>query len=228
MQTNEIKEKLLALRDKKYCEFSKRLTPTKDEIIGVRLPQIKNMAKDILKNENYIKYLENPEFVFFEEKMLYGFVLTKSDLEREKKYEFLNEFINHIDNWAINDSIAMSLKIKKDDEEFYFEKIKEWLTQGTWQKRFGIVILLSKYTTEKYIDRVFELYKNIKSEEYYVNIAIAWAMSIAIIKFYDKAMLLITNKSFCRWIHNKILQKSIESFRITKETKEYLKTQKIK
>lgn len=226
MMKINIVEELYKLRDEKYVEFQSKLIPDypKDKIIGVRNPVIRKFTKDLIKNYDLKEFL-NQKHEYYEEKNIHALILeNEKDLEAWK--ENLNKFLPQIDNWATCD-IASCKAIKKYPKEAY-KIIMDCLDRDEpYIKRFGIVNLLKFYLDENFTMESIEKVTSIKSEHYYVNMAIAWYMSYAIIKKYDIAVKYLEDKKLEKFVHNKSIQKSIESFRVPNEIKEYLKTLRI-
>ena len=161
--------------------------------------------------------------------MLQGMLIglnSKEDFNVIKKY--IEDYIPKIDNWAICDTFCAGLKIVNKNKENMWDFIKQYLdSDKEFYLRFAIVIILDYYIEEKYLEEIFRIFNNIQSEYYYVKMAIAWAISISLIKYYDKTINYLKNNSkIDKWTYNKSLQKAIESYRITKSQKELLKNMK--
>lgn len=220
----QIKKDLKELADKKYQEFHSRLCPGTNNILGVRVPILRKYAKDFSKKFPSLSYkdLDNE---FYEEIMLQGMLiglLTKNDAEENK--EALNWFIPKIDNWAVCDICISGLKFISKDLEVYWDFIKGYANrEKEFEKRFGYVVMLNYYLKDEYIDEVLELLVNETCEDYYVYMAVAWALSVALVKYYDKTLNAMINSNLNRITYNKAIQKACESYRITKEQKEELK-----
>ncbi|PID67445.1 MAG: DNA alkylation repair protein [Fusobacteriales bacterium] len=217
---------LFELSEEKFQKFTKKLIPNYENIIGVRSPILKNIAKKISKNyfENYFKnfdeVLKNKKIFYHEEKIIYAYVLANSKEDFKIKLERINKFINLIDNWAICDCACSSFKfIQKNKDEFYSYLISKIKTKNMWEQRFILVSLLDYYIENKYLDDIFKIVEEIKSDEYYVNMAKAWLLSICYIKFKDKTFTYLKNSNLDTWTINKSLQKIRESTRISKEEK---------
>lgn len=220
-------KQLLSLKDEKYCEFSKKLVPdTKKEIIGVRAPLIKRLIKE---NNDFtlISNFFQEKHVFHEEFLLHGLLIaTIKDVNQA--LSLLSEFVNQIDNWAVCDSTVSALKIfkKYPKQALDFAK-KSILSPNPYVVRFGVVILLDYFLDDNFSNEIITLVKNISSEHYYVNMAIAWFFSVALVKQYDTALSVILEKNLPKFVNNKSIQKAIESFRIDKDKKEYLRKLKV-
>ena len=222
----EIRDKLFELQDIKYKEFHKRLCPTKKEIIGVKIPVLKKYAKDLYKvDSDALNKIGNK---YYEEIVLQGFLIALMKEPVDKKIKLIRKFVSKIDNWAVCDVFCSSLRIKNNEKEIYFEYLKEYYnSKEEFELRFIIVMLLDHFLEDEYIDDVFKIIETIKSDKYYVNMAIAWLLSIAFIKYRDKTLLQL-EKTKDDWIYNKSIQKIIESKRVSDKDKEYLRNKKRK
>ena len=214
---------LFSLQDKKYADFHRKIVPdTSYEIIGVRIPEIRKIVKTFNSRDKIIAFLDY-EHRYYEEYLLHGLLISKLHNQNEI-YGFLEDFLPYIDNWAICDTVVSSLKPLLKNQTEFLSRIKKWLkSEKTYTVRFGIVCLLSYFINERYIDEVLGLITKIQSEEYYINMSIAWFYSIALVKFYDKILPLIESRELSSFIQNKTIAKARDSFRIT----QYLKKLKI-
>lgn len=216
-------------QDLKYRDFNSKLIPniSKDKIIGVRIPILRKYAKKIKDSEYIDKFLNELPHKYQEENILHGIILSIKYRDIDILLDKLNEFLVYVDNWAITDIISPKLFKKYPDK--VYEMIKEWInSKNEYVVRFGIVSLLQFYLDDNFKIEELELVKNINCDYFYVNMAIAWFYSFALIKQYDDTIKLFENKELDKWIHNKSIQKALESFRIIDEKKEYLRTLKIK
>ena len=224
----EIIRKLYSMQNIKYQEFTAKLIPNinKNKIIGVRMPDLRKLAKEI-KNMDYIDdfLLELPH-KYHEENLLHGILLSKyKDIDILLKE--LDKFLKYVDNWMVCDIISPKLFKKEPDKVYKY--IKKWInSKYEYKIRFGVVSLLQFYLDDNYRYEELELVENIKSESYYVKMAIAWFYSFALIKQYDDTIKEFEDKKLDKWIHNKSIQKAIESYRVSNERKEYLKSLKMR
>ncbi|WP_101773859.1 DNA alkylation repair protein [Peptostreptococcus faecalis] len=221
-----VREKLFDLQDLKYKEFTSKLIPSKDEgvIIGVRMPALRKLAKELVKSDIGEKYLEILPHKYMEEYNLHGLLL-----ENNKDIDFVIEkidlFLPYVDNWATCDLISPKAFKKYPDK--VYEKIKIWIESNhVYTVRFAIQIMLSNYLDDNFKPEMLELVTNIDTEEYYINMVIAWYLSFALIKQYDATIGIIESKELGKFVHNKTIQKAIESRQIDEDTKKYLKTLK--
>lgn len=224
----EIKNKLKELADSKYKEFHSGLCPNTENILGVRVPVLRNYAKEISKQYEIEVLLKNIDNEYYEEVLLQGMLIGLSkEKDIEKILGYIKEFIPKIDNWAICDGFCAGLKITKKNKEIMREFIKPYLNSSKeFEIRFGIVMILDYYIEEKYLEENFKIFEHIKNEEYYVQMAIAWAISICLIKYFDKTIDYLKTSKLDKFTYNKSLQKGIESFRISEENKKILRNMK--
>ncbi|SFN87570.1 3-methyladenine DNA glycosylase AlkD [Pseudobutyrivibrio sp. UC1225] len=228
MITEEIKEELLKLQDIEYRDFQSKLIPTVDVsyFIGVRTPDLRKLAKTLAKRPDIDDFLKQLPHDYFDENQLHAFILSEMK-DYEKCVEMLQQFLPYVNNWATCDQ--MSPKIFKKHKAELLPIIDEWIASGdTYSIRFGIKMLMEHFLDEDFDLSYPEKVAAVHSEEYYVNMMIAWYFATALAKQYDATITFIENKKLDQWCHNKAIQKSIESYRITPEQKEYLRGLKIK
>lgn len=227
MTNQEIRNRLEELSEEKYKKFHSSLCPNSNEILGVRVPTLRNFAKEIVKHEDIEKYLENAVDDSYEEIVLQGMVLGiwKTSIENFCKY--LKKFIPKINSWAVCDVSVSGFKITNKNMEYMWKFIQKYLkSDKEFELRFAIVMLLDYYIKDQYIDRVLEILNSIKHEGYYVKMAIAWTIQVAFVKFPEKTMTFLKQNDIDNWTYNKALQKIIESYRVDKETKKKIKNMK--
>ena len=224
----EIKNKLRELADLKYKEFHSGLCPNTENILGVRVPILRNYAKEVLKQYKIEDLLENIDNEYYEEVLLQGMIIGLSkEKNTEKILGYIKEFIPKIDNWATCDVFCAGLKITKKNKEIMWEFIKPYLNSSKeFEIRFGIVMILDYYIEEQYLEENFRIFENVKNEEYYVQMAIAWAISICLIKYFNETIEYLKTSKLDKFTYNKALQKGIESFRISEENKKILRNMK--
>ena len=209
---NKFIEYLFSLKDDEYKKFNQKIVKT-DNIIGIRLPILKNIAKTIAKND-YLSFIKNNKHQYSEEIMLHGLVITYLKIDFNESIKLFDEYIKYIDSWATCDSVVMNYKIVSKNLDICLIKIKEYLkSDKPFIKRVGIVLLFY-YLNDDYIDEVLKLINSIKSEDYYVKMANAWLISICLVKYYDKTVKFLKSCQLDDWTYNKALQKAIESYRI--------------
>lgn len=223
----KIKEKLFELADLKYKEFHSRLCPGIDTIIGVRVPILRNYAKELVKKYKISELLKEIDNQYYEEIMLKGMLigLEKEDFKTIQKH--IEKFVPIINNWAICDVFCASLKITKKHKKEMWKMIQNYLQSNKeFEIRFAIVMILDFYIEERYLEDIFDIFNHIYCQAYYVQMAVAWAISICLIKFYDKTIKYLETANLDKFTYNKALQKAIESYRVTDENKKFLKEMK--
>ena len=227
MNKADLYRKLYDLQDLKYRDMQIKIIPTvePESVIGVRTPELKSIAKDILKDGNYKGFLEELPHRYFEENQLHAFIISGiKDLN--ECMEDLETFLPYVDNWATCDQ--MSPKIFRKHKDVLLTHIKGWVvSEKTYTVRFGIGMLMEHFLDDDFDPLYPELVAKLRSEEYYVNMMIAWYFATALAKQYESILPFIEEKRLDDWTHNKAIQKSLESRRITEEQKLYLKSLKL-
>ncbi len=223
-----IKEELKGLADKKYKEFHKGLCPGTENILGVRVPILRNYAKKLAKEYEIKALLENIDNEYYEEIMLQGMLIgLEKDKDIQNILKDIEIFVPKIDNWGVCDVFCAGLKITKKHLREMWNFLQKYVTSDKeFEIRFGVVMILDYYITEEYLERIFAIFDSIKSNQYYVQMAVAWAISICLIKFYDKTINYLKTSHIDKFTYNKALQKAIESYRITDEQKSFLRKMK--
>lgn len=224
----DIREELFKLQDKGYREFHSRLMPTvnPDTIIGVRVPQLRKLAKEFAKTDDCKVFLAELPHKYYEENNVHAFcVETIKDFDAALAET--ERFLPYIDNWATCDMFLP--KVFKKNADRLLPKIYEWIqSDRLYTVRYAIGLLMSLYLDGEFKSEYMELVCGVKSEEYYVKMMIAWYFATALAKQYDAALPYITENRLDKWTHNKTIQKAVESNRISPETKAFLKTLKLK
>lgn len=221
-----IKEQIFELADEEYQKFSSRLLPNIDNIIGVRLPALRKIAKTIAK-EDWHEFLEAAHNEYFEGVMLQGMVLGYVKAPIEEILQYAAHFIRKINNWSVCDSFCIGLKFTKDNMSRVWNFIQPFLvSKEEYEVRFGVVMLLDFYVNEEYIDEILKLLDDIKHEGYYAKMAVAWLASICYVKFPERTMKYLKNNSLDDFTYNKSLQKITESLQVDKETKALIRSMK--
>ena len=230
MSEKTIKDGLFALKDENYRRFHAKLIPDIpiDNIIGVRTPVLRKYAKEVAKLPEANIFLESLPHSYYEENNLHGALLSLLYPKDIIAFmEQLERFLPYVDNWATCD--MLSPKIFKKHLPYVYERVQKWLQRdAVYTIRFGIVTLLGFYLDNAFEPEMLQLVANVRSEEYYVNMAVAWYFSMALVKQYDATLPYIQNRVLEPWTHNKSIQKAIESRRIPQETKAYLRGLKIR
>lgn len=223
----QIKEKLFELADEKYKKFHSGLCPGTENIIGVRVPILRNYAKELIESNSLEKLLNTIDDEYYEEIMLKGMLigLAKEDINTILKH--IKDFVPKIDNWAVCDVFCAGLKITKKYKREMWRFLQKYLKSNKeFEIRFAVVMILDYYIEEEYLQKTFEIFNNINNEGYYVKMAVAWAISIELIRFYDETIKYLNNCKLDDFIYNKALQKAIESYRISDTKKEKLRKMK--
>lgn len=219
----KIQTMLFNLQDKEYALFQSKLTPTvpKERFIGVRVPEVRKLAKAYIKDPEHIDFLQSLPHEYYDENMLHGLLISEM-----KAYEAcvnkVDLFLPYVDNWAVCD--IMSPKVFKKHKTELMEKIREWsASEQTYTCRFGLEMLMSHYLDDDFKEEYLEIPAAVKSDEYYVNMMIAWFLATALAKQWKSTIPYLEQGRLDPWVHNKTIQKARESYRITDEQKEYLK-----
>ena len=223
MDNMKITNKLFELQDKEYGEFQAKLTPgiEKNQIIGVRVPVVRKLAKEYIKDEESQEFLNTLPHEYYDENMLHGLLISEIK-DYEKCIELIDKFLPYVDNWAVCD--IMSPKIFKKNKDKLIIKIKEWLkSEHTYTCRFGVEMIMTHFLDEDFKEEYLDMVSKIHSEEYYVQMVIAWLFFFSLAKQWDSTIPYLENQQLDKWIHNKTIQKARESYRITEEKKKYLK-----
>ncbi len=223
----EIRRRLFELQDIKYKEFAIKLMPTvnPDTVIGVRTPELRKLARDVSKTPEAMEFLKILPHTYYEENNLHGF-LIETIKDYDTAISAVDAFLPYVDNWATCDMISPKV-FKKHLPELY-EKIKVWLeSDRTYTVRFGIGMLMSFYLDKHFKPEMLALVVGIRSDEYYINMMIAWYFATALAKQYAAALPYIQNQRLDKWTHNKAIQKAIESYRISEEVKANLRTMRV-
>jgi len=225
---DRIINELFSMQDEKYRDFQAGLIPGVDgsEMIGVRTPDLRKYAKKLVKEKAYEDFIKNLPHRYFEENQLHAFIISELK-DYSECIESLNCFLPYVNNWATCDQ--MSPKIFKKHKKELLKEIKKWIASGeTYTVRFGIGMLMEHFLDDDFDEKYPKMVSSVKSDEYYVMMMIAWYFATALAKQYDSVIGYIEKKKLDKRTHNKTIQKAVESYRITPEQKEYLKTLKIK
>lgn len=227
MITEEIRTELFRLQDRGYRDFQAQLIPgvTPDSMIGVRTPELRKLAKQIMKRADADEFLQNLPHSYFDENQLHAFMISEIR-DYEKCMEAVEFFLPYVDNWATCDQL--SPKVFRKEKARLLTQIREWLASGhTYTVRFAIGMLMQHFLEEDFDPSLPELVAGVRSEEYYVNMMIAWYFATALAKQYDAILPYLRERRLDRWVHNKTIQKAIESYRIAPEQKAILRNLKI-
>lgn len=232
MQNNQqnsqqnIRTELEKLADANYREFASKLIPNCENLIGVRIPEIRKIAKRIA-GQNAATYLHDTQEIYFEEIMLKGLIIGNLKTDIESLLQEVEFFVPKINNWSVCDSFAAELKIIKQHKGRVWEFLQPYLqSERTYFVRFALAIFLFHFVEENYLQEMFEIFEQISNRDYYVKMAIAWAISICFVKFPHQTMDFLKTTNLEKQTYNKALQKIRESTRTDKPTKDLIKTMK--
>ena len=228
MNREKIVEELFRMQDKDYALMQTKIIPTvaADRIIGVRTPALRTFAKSLYKDSDIDAFLSSVPHQYFDEDQLHAFILS---LEKnfDKCIAEVDAFLPYIDNWATCDQL--SPKVFKKEPEKLLPHIQSWIkSDRTYTVRFAIGMLMQHFLDERFDVKYADLAAAVRSEEYYVNMMIAWYFATALAKQYESILPYLEEKRLDDWVHNKAIQKSVETYRITDEQKAYLKTLKVR
>ena len=213
--------------DKEYAIFQAKLTPNvaPELFIGVRVPEVRNLAKTFINDKDSASFLEELPHKYYDEYMLHG-VLISLIKDYDKVIYYLDKFLPYVDNWAVCD--ICSPKCFKKHKIELLKEIEKWIkSKHTFTIRFGIEMLMSWYLDDDFKKEYLEMVSIIRSNEYYVNMMIAWFFATALTKQWGSTIKYIEENKLSPWVHNKTIQKAIESYRITNEQKDYLRKLKV-
>lgn len=223
---DEITKLLFDLSEEKYKAFSQSLIPGINNIIGVRLPNLRKLAKEISKTD-WRTYLNHCKSDYFEEVMLSGMVIGCVKADIMEILDYVTKFVPKINNWSVCDSFCVGLKITKVYKEefknflvYYLESDKEY------EIRFGLVMLLNYYVQDENLEEIFNTTDRICNNSYYVKMAVAWLIATCFCNFQEKTMKYLLNNRLDDFTYNKALQKIVESLKVSMETKEIIKSMK--
>ena len=223
-----VQRELFAMQDLKYRDFHAKLMPTVDKgtVIGVRTPELRKFAKEYGKTEMAKIFLQVLPHQYYEENNLHG-LLIEQIKDYEQCIEELERFLPYIDNWATCDLLAV--RTVKKHLDLFIKEIYRWMeSEHTYTIRFGMNMLMRYYLEDEIKLEYPEKVAAVRSEEYYVNMMRAWYFATALAKQYEKILPFLEEQRMDVWTHNKTIQKATESYRITPEQKEYLRTLRIK
>ncbi len=225
---SEIPARLFDLRDDKYGEFQRKLIPNipPETVIGVRTPELRRLAKELSGGEGTEEFLTDLPHGYFEENQLHAFIISLNK-NFDEAAEQVEAFLPYVDNWATCDQL--SPKVFRKHRAELLPRIRAWIASDKpYTVRFGIGMLMEHYLDGDFSPEYPEMVAVLRSEEYYVNMMIAWYFATALAKQYEATLPCIEGRRLDKWTHNKTIQKAVESYRITPEQKTYLKSLKIR
>ena len=228
MSVEEIRRELFGLRDTEYRDFQSKLIPTADKniFIGVRTPELRRYAKQLLGTEAGDAFLDDLPHGYFDENQLHAFIISGIK-DYDACVSEVERFLPYVDNWATCDQ--MSPKVFGKHRKELIVRVKNWMdSDKPYTVRFGIGMLMSHFLDADFDPAYPGWVAAVRSEEYYVRMMAAWYFATALAKRYDDILPFIQERRLDAWTHNRAIQKAVESRRITPEQKEYLRGLKIR
>lgn len=223
-----IRQRLFELQDTAYRDFQAKLIPGRgpESMIGVRTPALRKLAKELAKRDDIDSFLQELPHVYFDEDQLHAFIISENK-DFASCVEQTERFLPFVDNWATCDQLSPKVFGKHKQELLPY--IRKWIgSDETYTVRFAIGMLMAHYLDADFDPAYPEMVASVRSEEYYINMMIAWYFATALAKQYDAVLPYVEERRLDPWTHNKTIQKAVESYRITSEQKEYLKSLKIR
>ena len=228
MKKDEITAELFRLRDENYAKLQSKIVPTvgAERIIGVRLPAVRDLSKRIYKEGEYGDFLADLPHKYYDEDQLHAFLISL-EKDFDTSVGQIEAFLPYVDNWAVCDTFKPKSFEKEPERALPY--IEKWIVSDkVYTVRFAIGMLMDFFLGSRFKTEYADMVAAVRSDEYYVNMMVAWYFATALAKNYDAVIPYVEGRRLCEWAHNKTIQKSVESFRISDEHKEYLKTLKIK
>lgn len=226
IMVEEVRENLKSMCDVEYRKFHSRLLPGTENIIGVRIPEIRKLAKKIVK-EDWRFYLNAAPDTYYEEDMLRGFIIGYAKMDLDERLKWITQFLPSIHNWAVCDCFCATLKFTKthmNDMWNYIEPL--FSSEDAYTIRFASVMALDYFVFSEYASKVFGYFDMIKNKDYYVQMGVAWAISIYYITLPEVTEAYLKQNCLDDFTHNKAIQKICESYRVNQDTKVYLRSLK--
>lgn len=203
-------------------EFDKKLISTKYEILGLKLPFLRKFAKEIVKNGKAKIILSNKNFSYYEEILVFGFVLSQFKIGEEERINKIKNYISIFDNWSVVDSFCSSLKVVNKNKDLYLEFIKFCLNSSNdFEIRFGIVLLMDYFLSEENLSEILNLAISSQKDSYYIQMALSWLLATSFAKNFDKtySFFSFNKKNLSEFVRRKTISKCNDSFRISAENK---------
>ncbi len=223
-----IRQRLVDLAEEDYKKFSSSLIPGEDKLLGVRLPHLRELAKEIARGD-WREYLNNAQDEYYEEVMLHGLVIGYAKASPEEILKYTALFVPKIRNWGVCDSFCTGLKLAKKHPEIVWDFIQPYLkSDKEFEIRFSVIMMLAHFINDGYIGRVIESLDQIRHEGYYVKMGVAWAVSVCYVKYPEKTMAYLKSSKLDDFTYNKSLQKILESYRVDQESKAVIRSMKRK
>ena len=217
-------ERLLKVQDKEYRDFQIKLVPniSPDAMIGVRTPDMRNIAKEVFKSDERDAFLKKLPHKFYEENLVHFFLIAMIK-DFDECVKAVDKFLPYVDCWPVSDQ-ATPKSFKKNHEKL-LPHIKKWIASDhVYTARFGIRMLMNEFLGDDFKKEYLELAASKRGEDYYLKMMVAWYFATALAKQYDESVKYIEERKLDDWVLKKAIQKAVESYRVTDEHKEYLKT----
>lgn len=221
---SEIKNRIFSLIDTEYKKFSSALIPGENKMLGVRLPELRKLSKEISKGDWRV-FLSQPDDEFFEYTLLHGMVIGCAKMENAERFHHIEAFVPRIHNWSVCDSFCAGLKFAKKFPDETWEFLKPYLgSSEEFSVRFGVVMLLDHFINEEYLERVISALDNACQDYYYTQTAIAWALSMCYVRFPEKTLKYLNGENkLHKETYLRTLQKIVESNRVSDEDKAFFR-----
>ena len=219
-----IHDRLFALKDEPYREFQSKLVPniSKETIIGIRTPVLRTLAKNLKGTKEAEEFLKELPHTYYEENLLHFFLIS-AIRDFDECVEAVEEFLPYVDCWPVSDQA--SPKVFAKNHEKLLPLIQTWIASDhVYTKRFGIRMLMNEFLGEDFKPKYLEWVSKVEGEDYYIKMMVAWYFATALAKQYDESVVYIEERRLEPWTHKKAIQKAVESFRVSEEHKQYLKT----
>ena len=224
----KIRKELEIIAEENYRIFAAKLIPNIDNLLGVRLPKLRKIAKKIVQLD-YDYYLAMDNHLYFEEVMLQGMIIGEIKLPWTERSRYVKQFISKIDNWSVCDSFCCGLKFEVSEKQLVWQFLQPYFASDKpYDIRFAVVMLLFYFVDDEYAQKAFTLFDQIKNDDYYVKMAVAWAISIYFRELPTLTMSYLQKNQLDDWIYNKALQKITESLKVDSSTKIIIRSMKRK
>lgn len=223
-----IRERIFDRAEEEYKKFQSSLIPGETRLLGVRMPYLRELAKEIARG-NWREYLDNAQDEYYEEVMLQGLVIGYAKAAPEEILEYTAQFVPKITNWGVCDSFCTGLKLAKKHPEMVWKFLQPYLrSEKEFEIRFAVIMMLAHFVTDQYIDRVIATLGQVRHEGYYVKMGVAWAVSVCYVKYPSKTMAFLKSCDLDDFTFHKSLQKIVESYRVDEESKAVIRGMKRK
>ena len=223
----DLLSRLMEVKDDKYKSFQAKLVPniSADTILGIRTPEMKNIAKELFQSGDYESFLNDLPHKYYEENLIHFFVISMIK-DFDICIKEVEKFLPYVNCWPVSDQA--SPKCFKKNHDKLLPYIKKWIkSKHVYTARVGIRMLMNEYLGDDFKEEYLDMVASVKGEDYYLKMMVAWYFATALAKRYDETVVYFENHKIDNWVHNKAIQKALESYRVTEEHKNYLRTLKI-